>query len=271
MINLRDYAKKLSPPWLSVGVAEKILYTYGLMFDMLGDAAVAAVQMRFPGAYSWTSLPLIGRDRQVPRGLAESNSDYANRLRGWWDTHRGAGNPYCLLKQIYAATGFLARYWIINDRACRWVYDPVQSHPYTYGPPSGPYTSWDDAGHITQYSYYGMPSVWGWGPEHLPFRFWVVIELSSVDQIGLPPVWAPPPPSGRTADRPPNNTQTLGSTATPALAQTIRNLVRSWKPAFMRCESIIITWDSFLFDNDGPVHLRWEHRYCNAAYWQGAA
>lgn len=98
----RDEIKRESPPWLSVGVAEKFLYAFGLHVDVFGDAVVAAVMHRFPGLYSFESLGLVGRERRINRGRIEDDATYARRLVRWLTDHRVRGGPYALLAQSAA-------------------------------------------------------------------------------------------------------------------------------------------------------------------------
>lgn len=98
----RDRIRRVSPPWLQRGWAEKLLYAYGTQIDAFADALVAGVKMRFPGLYSDESLPLIGRERRIARGLIEDGATYAARLRRWFDDHRRRGGPYAMLAQLHA-------------------------------------------------------------------------------------------------------------------------------------------------------------------------
>lgn len=98
----RDSIRKLSPPWLQNGLAERILYSLALQVDAFGDALAAGVKLRFPGLYSMESLPLIGRERRILRGRTEDDATYAARLPRWLIDHRRRGGPYALLAQLYA-------------------------------------------------------------------------------------------------------------------------------------------------------------------------
>lgn len=101
-ITFRDTLRKISPPWLQRGNAEKILYAIGVQLDALGDALVAGVKLRFPGLYSNESLFLLGRERRIRRGRTETDAVYASRLIRWLDDHRMRGGPYALLAQLHA-------------------------------------------------------------------------------------------------------------------------------------------------------------------------
>ncbi len=98
----RDRIRMVMPSWLQHGWAEKLLYAIGAQVDVFADALVAGVKMRFPGLYSEESLPLIGRERRISRGLLEDGATYAARLRRWLDDHRRRGGPYAMLAQLYA-------------------------------------------------------------------------------------------------------------------------------------------------------------------------
>lgn len=98
----RDEIRQRSPSWLRTGVAEKLLYAIAIQADALTDGLVAAVKARFPGVYTPESLPLIGRERRIRRGPSDTDQTYAARLMRWRIDHRTRGNPYAMLRQIFA-------------------------------------------------------------------------------------------------------------------------------------------------------------------------
>lgn len=102
MFTFRDTIRRICPPWLRHGTAERILYAIAIQLDALVDSVVAAIEIRFPGVYSGESLPLLGRDRRIRRGPSDTDETYAARLIGWRDAHRRKGNPYALLEQLHA-------------------------------------------------------------------------------------------------------------------------------------------------------------------------
>jgi hypothetical protein len=102
LITFRDTIRKISPTWLQTGRAQRLLYVPGLLFDALGDALTASVKIRFPGLYSFDSLPLIGRERRIRRGRLETDATYAGRLTRWLQDHPYRGGPYALLAQLHA-------------------------------------------------------------------------------------------------------------------------------------------------------------------------
>jgi hypothetical protein len=119
LITFRDSLRRLSPPWLQNGIAQKVLYAMGLHVDAFGDALVAGVKQRLPNVYSDESLPLLGRDRRISRGRNEFTANYAKRLTRWLADHRRRGGPYALLSQLfgfYAAAPFALELVYVSGR-----------------------------------------------------------------------------------------------------------------------------------------------------------
>lgn len=98
----RDRLLASLPPWLQLGNNAKLMYALGVQLDAMADALIAGVRARYPGAYGFESLPYIGRERRIRRGLLETDASYAARLIRWLDDHRRRGGPYALLAQLHA-------------------------------------------------------------------------------------------------------------------------------------------------------------------------
>jgi hypothetical protein len=148
----RDRLRKVSPPWLQHGWNEKLLFAVGAQIDAFSDALVAGVKMRFPNYYSAESLPLIGRERRIARGLLEDDATYASRLVRWLDDHKRRGGPYAMLAQLHA-------YFYPNDFQAQLVYR------------SGRRFSMDVDGNVTRDD---IP----WSPDAMPdkwARWWLFI------------------------------------------------------------------------------------------------
>lgn len=92
---------QIVPRWLKTGTAARILWTIGLHCDAIADLVVYAVRKRFPVAGAFDALPLIGTERKMIRGPAETDEVYASRLATWLDAHKLRGNPYALLQQLH--------------------------------------------------------------------------------------------------------------------------------------------------------------------------
>lgn len=93
------------PPWLMQPVGGAILQACAEQLDDLVDRVRAAVKLRFPGLYSFDSLPELGRQRRIRRGRFETDATYAGRLIPWLDAHRHRGGPYAMLGQLFAFYG----------------------------------------------------------------------------------------------------------------------------------------------------------------------
>jgi len=96
----RDSIKRLSPPFLAQGVAEKILYTIGLSADAVAEKMNQASQAHMPGLCDPSCLALIGADRVMGQGPNESNASYAVRLQKAFDTWQHAGSSRSVLQQV---------------------------------------------------------------------------------------------------------------------------------------------------------------------------
>lgn len=101
----RDLIRRVCPPWLQNGEAEKLLFAIAVQIDALGDAVTYAIAARFPGVYTMSSLATIGRERRIRRGALETDTAYAERLRRWLYDHQRRGGPYALLGQLHANFG----------------------------------------------------------------------------------------------------------------------------------------------------------------------
>jgi hypothetical protein len=114
----RDQLRDRSPAWLRTGNNEKLLYSLVVILDDLGDALVQGIKSRFPGAVDMSVLGLTGQERRLRRGLTEPETEYADRLRYWWDAHRTRGSPITLLEQlsIRYGGGFSAELLYRNGR-----------------------------------------------------------------------------------------------------------------------------------------------------------
>jgi hypothetical protein len=101
LLTFRDMIRKISPPWLAVGNNEAVLYGAHTLLDATGASTQAGVLSRFPGLVDYQSLPFIGKERRIRRGIYEDDATYANRLRSWLSDHPYRGGPYAMLQQLY--------------------------------------------------------------------------------------------------------------------------------------------------------------------------
>jgi hypothetical protein len=100
-LTFRDAIREISPRWLKHGLAEKILYSFGIHMDLLGDAAADGIKKSFPTLLDAVdAFGMIGRSRKIARGPNEPDVTYAARLLPWLDFHRTRGGPYAMLRQL---------------------------------------------------------------------------------------------------------------------------------------------------------------------------
>lgn len=97
----RDMIRRISAPWLATGNNERVLYAAHVLLDATGAATQIGVLSRFPGLVDFQTLPYIGKERRIRRGIYEDDATYANRLRQWLNTHPYRGGPYAMLAQLY--------------------------------------------------------------------------------------------------------------------------------------------------------------------------
>jgi hypothetical protein len=130
LTTFRDTIRRITPKWLQGWLGERLLYSFAVHLDLLGDATSWGLQRRFPGlngeveAERYDSLGLIGRERRIRRGPNELNANYAARLIPWLDHHRRRGNPYTMLEQVgayWSATPF--RIDLVYRSGLRFVRD----------------------------------------------------------------------------------------------------------------------------------------------------
>jgi hypothetical protein len=107
--DLRSMIRTISPPWLRHRYAYRLLFSLGLMFDGLIEGGFAGLRSRMPGLSlkasgpaDYQSLPLIGAEWGMSRGLIETDASYAERLRRRWRLAQGRGGPYEMLVQLAA-------------------------------------------------------------------------------------------------------------------------------------------------------------------------
>lgn len=261
MDGLRTAVKFFSPRWLAEGVAEKLLYTVGLINDALIDALNQGL-LAGMGIGTNTALPLIGSDRRILRGTAETDDAYRSRLAQAWTAWRTGGGYRSLLSQLYD-------YLQPLDRVVRCI-----SYNGDFWWVAAGDTRADDGVHNAQ----RYRAVWDWDSSGAWWRVWVVIY----SQGGTP--WSP---EGTWGDGQVwGDGGTWGSTASLEDVASIRSIVKTWKAQHAVVPFIVVSFDGAAFDPltagstlpDGNW-LHWSKvvsgeqvpaRYASAIYWDGA-
>lgn len=246
--------RKLAPSWLTTGEGELVRFSLGLQLNQACDRAYQATRARMPAYAPIDANGPMGRDRKIVRGIDEPAAAYAERMIRWLDDHKTRGNPFALAKQLraYCQADVMIR---TVDRRGNWFTieaDGTQAMSLATGN-----WLWDTTAASPQWA-----------------RFWVIIYPTAA---GLP--WTVGPRWGD-ADAIYSASRTWGTSATPEQVAAVRSIVREWKPAGTRCESIIIAFDPASFDPaapepDGTWSLwskgdpRVKNRLDTARYWKG--
>ena len=94
------YQRNLGPPSLQLQNGRLIEGNFGAEKDVAFERARQGLLVGFPGVGPSDALDLIAAERQLPRGVGESNADLAARLQVCWDDAHGwlpAGSHKSLL------------------------------------------------------------------------------------------------------------------------------------------------------------------------------
>ncbi len=224
------------PRWLSEGESELVGYVLMLMNDGAAERLRLGHLARFPqqgpdGAPGPDdALAALGRDRGVPRGIAETSTSYAYRLTQWLVDARTRGTARTMMKQLHdycdSARVHGMSFRVVDVRG-NW-HSRDSSGAETSSLNTG---NWDWDGDTTG-------SRWS--------RFWVIIYPGTL--------WAD---TGNEWGEPDCQDwgdlgHTWGSTATPEHVQTVRSIVADWKPGGTRCVNIILAFDEASFDPSSP-------------------
>lgn len=259
---LRSRLRNWVPPWLSDRAGRnrgwRVLFGIALACDATIEFFLQAVLARLPGEGPEEALPLIGRDRRITRGYAESVDAYVERLIGWRPSWRGAGNAYTVMRQV---RGYLSphkpRMRVFNGSGCCYTLNPDDTLERHYP------TSWDWDGNAT-----------------LPSRCWLVIYnvtglFERDGEWGDPGTWAEDAEG-----------ETWGSMTPAERIAAIRRIVDEWKSAATRYERIIVAFDDAALDPEDNSTLpdgTWGHhstivggvsvaaRDPRSIYWTGVA
>lgn len=137
--NFREEVERVTPPPLLGQWGDLFFWTvFGLVADTFSEAMSVAHRA------AWLRdelspddvLPLIGRERRMPRYLGESSDSYRARLHDAWNAYRFAGDESSILGQLTAA-GFTGAEiydgWHWNDPHWSrfWVVYPPGTHTVT--------------------------------------------------------------------------------------------------------------------------------------------
>lgn len=269
--DFRTLGTQIVPPWISRGpddTSDGARAYYGMltMLDHQTERARQGLLCRFPDFTPDDGVALLCKDRGIIRGFEEPREAINARLKAWWDTWKKAGSAFGLLDEL---AGYLSPYEVrlrTVDNSGNWyAREPDGTKSYSWDQANWDWDSATNGSHAAQWS-----------------RFWVIIyPLAS----GL---WPLNPDLGDAnlwgGDLSGSVNVTIGSTATPEQAATVRRIVQLRKPAGTRCVQIIVAYDDASFDPAAPEpDGAWANqgkvvggvyvpaRLGSARYWRGTA
>lgn len=268
-MTLRESFAAISPPWFSKRVAQRYLWSIGLVLDAMKQKMENGIKARFPNVYTDESLADIGNDRLIDRGPTEPAAAYGDRLSGAFDTWRSAGNAIKLLENVSAYFApSLIPIRLVDDLGFWFELDPTtgavtRTRPGPTAAPVGDKLRTQRA-----------PRNWYWDTSSAtsatwrPWRAWVVVDASDGRwqqwYIGTSQVVL-------------GDGHTLGSTATADEIASIRRIVKRFKPAHVHVVNIVVTFSATVFRATNPPGAPMPSqnyddplaRSTQAIYWQG--
>ncbi len=93
----------LAPGWLQTPKNAAWLRASGDVKDSLVERAKSAVKARFAATAPRDALDSLGSERQIERGPSESDTDYAARVAGAWETWQYGGTALGVLTALSEA------------------------------------------------------------------------------------------------------------------------------------------------------------------------
>lgn len=102
-IRFRDYQQHLAPRWLRGTNGSMWLSALGNAKDHLEHGLRSAIYQKFPSFASWDSLNKLGGERQLDRGVVETEAQYRARIASAWDIWPKAGTPEGILTALNLA------------------------------------------------------------------------------------------------------------------------------------------------------------------------
>lgn len=225
----RDSLERLAPPWLRGPWGQRFLWLFGIQLDVLAESRKQAELARYPGVGHPDALPYIGADRKIVRGFFESEANYARRCLTWLDDHRTRGNAVAMFRQLRGLLHPQAIMIRTVDNSGNWNTWELDSTALVR------HRTIDGDG-ITEWDWDGNTSHW--------WRFWLIL-------------YSPPgggPWNVRTIGQGLIGQGLIGTDATAEQRDTLRAVVKDWKPEHMKCSHILICFDATAFDPTNDPH-----------------
>jgi hypothetical protein len=236
MNRFREIWKWLVPGWLQEGDGELVQYTEGVMLDAFQESCHQTAKLMLPSVCVSDALARIGADRAIPRGFAEPDASYRERLRRWRYPrgHRIRGNAPGLLEQVEATLAGTI-HQTIDVRGTRYTHD-------TDGAERGVTWDWD-----------GVALTPNWG------RFWIVVKSAGT----LPLTWDEDEAAGTLWDEG-DDVCWAGEGIHPGELQAVKRLCQvgrlSWVPAGRRPIYLVIWFDGETYPAPDGTWDEWGNR-----------
>ncbi len=215
MTTFRDQATRIAPPWLRGYWGSRLLWSLMAPFDALLDSVMRAVGVKTPGNDDEADR-LLGAERSIPRGPAETAEQYAGRLARWRQAHALRGTPFELLRQLHGFlkddSGLSLTVQLITNRGDWFQITSGGLEEYILGGASWDGGDWD-----------GETDLWA--------RSWIVIDCAV--RYGRTGVWH------IGLDR---EAYSVGSSMPTPVCAGIRAIVRDWSAAHVVNVSIILSF-----------------------------
>ena len=237
---LRDLAYSISPTWLQGPVGERYIYSQAVLVDATAARVEEGSRSKMPGKCDPSCLQYIGRDRSVVRGPAESDASYAGRnntaIYDWHFAGIAGGSLQAVLGYLSPAAPMarvvfstthtaqnITQWYTLADGAERGA----APDPFTWFYGSAP-------------AYF---SAWQWDQIDNRRRFFLILYINAT---GTP--WATK--CGKYGDGSKyGDGQGYGVVGlSPAQGRTLLSIIKDWKAGHGRCECVVISFDSTLFD-----------------------
>ncbi len=190
-------------PGIIDGAPNGTVYEVAQPLLKVGMGVPAYTDEAFLGAAPSDALPIIGAERGLDRSPLESEASFRRRLQSAWDIWRWAGTPFGMLLALYRAgyTPTSGKVVIRTQKGYQHELRP-DFDPDLHKPEESVITTNIGTAHLG-----GSPELWS--------QFEVLFAPPP------PPAWLPTPPADSSVE-----------------VNTIRALIRKWKPAHAQCVSL---------------------------------
>lgn len=145
---ISDALDRILPVWLRNRPTLDRGFKYVQASAILGDRLVAALleglQAPWPGAGTPTALGEIGATRGIPRGLSDTEDEYAARLRGWLDAYARMGSDEATARSLHEYLRGRPMVRVV-DRHGQWTEIDELGNLRTFSAP----WDWDSVSHPT--------------------------------------------------------------------------------------------------------------------------